>query len=154
MFESVFFGERLFMDRRDAPSSLRHIPQTVVVGLDTPLKRIDQCHRARAKVERLKRSAARWLDQRRELRGRNLDFFHSVSVEIEPIHRLIPFWTNPYRVGECFCLYEFAPQRGPQMRCIEPAEDPLPVGVIALRAEQMCRRFGAIRSSPGTFPHT
>src|SRR6266481_9229963 len=126
MFESVFFGKRLIMNRRDAPRSLRHIPQAVVVGLDTPLKRIDQCHRARAKVKRLKRSAARWLDQRRELRGSNLDFFHSVSVEIEPIHRLIPFWTYPYRVGERFCLYEFAPQCRPQMWRIEPAENPMP----------------------------
>ena len=74
-FEARFLGERLIVNRRDFGGELGGILQSGMVGLDAPLQRIDQRHRARAKIQNPQRAPVGRFDNGRELGRRNFDFF-------------------------------------------------------------------------------
>ena len=150
-FEARFLGERLVVNRGDFGGELGRILQFGMVGLDAPLQRIDQRHRARAKIQDFQRSAAGRFDQGREFGRSDLDFFPAIRVKIELRHRLIGLCAVMERVGNRFGADQFAPQFRSQMRGIEPAENSVPVGVIALRAQQVRDRLGAPQLSLGAF---
>ena len=135
--KALFLGARLLVNGLRALDALRgKISQLGVIGLRAALKRVDQRHVRRAKIERGNRASIIGNDERGVAVGSEIDFVAAVGIEIErgrvsegPLVMREP-------VGDGLGLREGAPDGGAQVRRVESAKNSVPVGVVALPAQK------------------
>ena len=131
-FKAWFLGQRLLVYGGDFAGGLGGILQSRVIGLDAPLQRIDERHGAWAEIQHRERAAVGGFAHCCEFGRSDFDFLAAVRVEIELGHKLVGLGAVTKRVCNRLGANEVAPQFRSEVRGIEPAENSVPVGIIAL----------------------
>ncbi len=121
----------------------RCLGHMAVVGLRPPRQRIDQHDASGAEIELGERSSVGRQQQRAVAFTEESQLGTAVTIEIVACAQRL---RCPQSQGQ-FGLQQFPLHGKTQMRRVEPAKDPMPVPIVALRPQQMSPRLGHRRTA-------
>src|SRR5580692_5366843 len=135
--ETGFLDESLFVNGCDGAWSrgFRGFAETRVVSLGPALDGIDKGGAGKTKIEGGDCAAVSGLEQRLVFGGGKEVLVGTVGVVVEQLdagHERC----GGLAVGNGFGANQIAPEVGAEMRGVEAAEDAVPVGVVALSAQE------------------
>src|SRR5215472_9513982 len=135
--EAGFFDACLFVDGGDRAghSGSRSFAQARVVSLGTAQDGIDERDTSGAKVQSSDGAAIAGLQERLEFRGSKKQFVRAVGVVVEHFDAR-RMRAGSEAVGDGFRTDEIACGIGAEMRSVDSPEDAVPVGIVALRAQE------------------
>src|ERR1700747_2042207 len=135
--EAGFFDARLFVDGGDRSGNRgsRSFAQARVVSLGTAQDGIDERDGSRTKVQGGDGAAVAGLQERLEFRGGKKQFVRAVGVVVEHLDAR-RVGAGSEAVGDGLRTDEIARGIGAEMRRVDSPEDAVPVGIVALRAQE------------------
>src|SRR5713226_2246043 len=134
--ETGLFDACLFVDGDDgAGRVVGDFAKPRMIGLRAAQDGIDKGRSGRAKIKGRDGAPVRRLHQSLIFGGREEQFACAVTIIIESFHER-PEASRRLLIGDELTADETAPELRAQVRGVETAENAVPVGVIALRAEE------------------